>query len=91
MNSVDLQRFHDAAKMIEYDGDQAYRTCCERFGSDIAGVLLVAFLRRAARTEEMYPEPEDLREKVNEYLRKLGLIDEICPFCGGDKNVRTIH
>lgn len=73
----DLDRFHDAAKMIEYDGAQAYRTCCERFGKDVANALLIAYFRRNVMTGSplnVFPEPEDLREKVNKMLEEEGVL-----------------
>jgi hypothetical protein len=69
----DLERFHDACKMIEYDADQAYRTCREKYGAEVAGVLLVMFLRRSYDSALQFPEPNNLRDKVNEHLHKLGL------------------
>jgi hypothetical protein len=85
INPYDLEELHDAAKIIEYDGLDAYYTCVERYGSDIANALIVAFLRRAEGSEHCYPEPEGIRIKVNEGLRKRGLIRDFCPTCGQER------
>lgn len=60
--------------MIEYDAAQAYHTCSEVFGTEIANFLIVAFMRRACGSEVEYPEPEGLRELVNEMLEKEGIV-----------------
>lgn len=82
IKSSDLDRLHDAAKMIEYDGVEAYYTCVERYGEDIANALIIAFLRRAEGGGEDYPEREGLREKVNVGLKARGLVKDFCPTCG---------
>ena len=70
----DLARFHAAAKLIEYDAAEAIRTCSERFGRDIAGALLVAFLRRSFGSLDTFPTPEGVVEKVNAFLEEKGLV-----------------
>jgi hypothetical protein len=71
-----VRRFHHAAKMMEADMDEAYRTCCQRFGSETAGVLLVALLRQQCNGSGRWPPPDDLEMKVNEFLKDKGLLDE---------------
>lgn len=69
---ADLSRYHAAARMIEDDLDQAYRTCRERYGADVAGALLVAKLRQQLNDNpDQWPPPEDLVDKVNQRLEEL--------------------
>lgn len=70
----DLARFHAAAKLIEYDAAEGVQTCTERYGRDIAGALLVAFLRRSFGSFDSFPAPDDIIEKVNSFLREKGLV-----------------
>lgn len=78
IHPVDLQRYHAAARMIEDDADQAYRTCRAKFGPDIAGALLVMLFRRQLNHKpEQWPPPEDLVDKVNQHLQHLGLTDGV--------------
>lgn len=65
---------HAAAKIIETDGADGYWTCRQRFGQEVADILLVAFLRRAFNPLGHYPEPDDLEKQVNEFLAAKGLI-----------------
>lgn len=75
MYSLDADRYHQAARMIEDDLNEAYQTCRARFGSDIAGVLLVAKLREKLNdSPNQWPPPENLQEKVNDALREMGLL-----------------
>lgn len=76
ISDEELNRLHDAAKIIEYDGAQAYRTCCQRFGKDITNALLVAYFRRNEMSGPLnvYPEPEGLRDKVNQMLIEQGVL-----------------
>lgn len=69
-----LASYHEAAKMIETDGVEAYHTVSERFGSDVAGALLVAFIRRNHGSMDTFPAREDIIIKTDEVLAKYGLI-----------------
>jgi hypothetical protein len=74
---ADLERFHRAVRMIEDDMEQAYHTCRNNFGSDVAGVLLVALLRQQLNDKkDQWPPPPELIEKVNSHLSQLGMIRE---------------
>lgn len=74
---ADLARFHKAARMIEDDLDEAYKTCRLQFGADVAGVLLVAALRDKLNDKKnQWPPPEDLFDKVNQFLADKGLLDD---------------
>jgi hypothetical protein len=66
----DLARFHAAAKIIEVDGVEGYRTCREKFGVEISQMALVMFLRNAVGSTESYP-PEGGFERVVEDVNKL--------------------
>lgn len=75
--AVDLQRFHDAARMIELDGVEGYHSCCKRFGTDIANALVVAHCRMMAIAEKEkatgfcgWPD-EDTTKRANELLRNV--------------------
>lgn len=72
----DLKRFHQAARLIEDDLEEAYLTCRQRFGADVAGVLLVAMLRQKFNDDkDQWPPPDYLDERVDEYLTELGLTE----------------
>jgi len=75
MKIQDLSRFNRAAKLIEYDAEQAFRTCSHRYGTEIAGVLLVAFFRREFGSMESFPTPDDVEPKVEAHLRSLGILE----------------
>lgn len=72
MTQEEADRFHAATKIIEADGCEGYFSCRERFGADVAGAVLVMFLRLRLNPDEQWPAPEDLPEKVNEVMRKSG-------------------
>ncbi len=72
----DLKRFHEASRLIEDDLEEAYLVCRQRFGADVAGVLLVTMLRSKFNDDkDQWPPPDYLDEKVDEHLVKLGLTE----------------
>ena len=74
---LDLNRFHNMCRLIEDDLDEAYMTCRQKYGYEVAGVLLVALLRQQLNTnKDQWPPPEDLTEKVNKFLADRGLLDD---------------
>lgn len=81
VTTTEVEKLHDAAKIIEYDGAQGYYACVEKFGVQIANAMLVAFLRRSFGPVS-FPEQEGLREKVNEHLASVGILKDVCPHCG---------
>lgn len=70
-----LERFHQAAKMIETDGVEAYHLVSQKFGSDIAAALLIAFIRHNNGSMDTYPPREDVVQKTNQVLGTFGLIE----------------
>ncbi|GAG31916.1 unnamed protein product [marine sediment metagenome] len=72
----EIERYHAAAKMIEADGVDAIQSCTRKFGKDIAGVLLVAFIRRSEGSMDSWPAPEHVVPNVNEALERHNLIDD---------------
>lgn len=70
-----LTRFHQAAKMIETDGVEAYHSVSQRFGSDVATALLIAFIRRNHGSTDAYPPRENIVQKTNKVLGAFGLIE----------------
>lgn len=64
----DMQRYHDAAKMIETDGIYAYNTVSKKYGEEIANFLVVAFLRRNHNPSDQWPAPENTIKQVREDL-----------------------
>jgi hypothetical protein len=68
------ERWHHAAKLIEVDGVNAYWACRERYGEDIANVLIIAFLRRNFNPNEQFPIPEEVTKKTNYTLCREGLM-----------------
>jgi len=75
MTPQDFERFNAAAKMIEADADQAYRTCRKKYGPDAAGMLLVAFLRRAYGSMESWPPSDEVVDKVRARLEEVGILE----------------
>jgi hypothetical protein len=75
IHRVDARRFHSAARMMEDDLEGAYLTCREKYGAEVAGVLLVAILRQQLNdSKDQWPPPEDLIQKVNNFLVEHGLM-----------------
>lgn len=68
--------FHAAAKLIETDGVNGYRTCCERFGKKTANQLIIAYLRLTFNPEKQWPAPENLEEQVNNTLITEGIMEK---------------
>ncbi len=83
ISEADLERFHDAAKIIEIDAEHGYLTCKRRFGHEVATALLVAFYRREFGSMESYPPRDEVIEKTNEYLKEKQIVRPSCPTCGG--------
>ena len=73
ISESDLIRFHDAARRIEADGHEGYYTVRELYGADIAGVLLVAFLRFQHGAMETFPAKPEVREKTDAFLKTEGI------------------
>lgn len=67
-----LAELHVAAKKIEVDGFEAFRTASEIVGEEVALALLVTHLRRAFGSMETYPPEPEIEEEVNIALFKLG-------------------
>ena len=63
-----LDDMHAAAKIIETDGFEGYQTCTRKYGPQVAQLLLVAWLRSTYNPERRWPEPEDLKDRVNRAL-----------------------
>lgn len=62
-------------RMIEDDLEEAYNVTRLEYGADVAGALLVAALRGTHNDKPLqWPPPEDLTDRVNEYLREKGLM-----------------
>lgn len=75
MTPHDVMRWQKACRMIEDDHEQAYFTCREKYGPDIAGALLVMILRQKFNKNlNQWPPPEDLVGEVNDFLREKGLL-----------------
>lgn len=71
----DLRRYHEAAKIIEDDGVYGYRTCCAKFGTEIANFLLVAYLRQVCGSTANWPAPDDIQDQVKQILKDESLLD----------------
>lgn len=74
ISETDVRRAHAACKMIELDGAEAFRTCCEQYGRDVATMLVVSFFRHRLNPEEKWPQ-EELEQEVNDALIEAGLIE----------------
>ena len=61
--------------MMEDDLEGAYLTCREKYGAEVAGVVLVTILRQKLNNnQDQWPPPEDLIRKVNNFLVEHGLM-----------------
>lgn len=78
IHPFDLARYMRAARMIEDDLHEAYFSCRETFGPEIAGALLVAELRRKFNDKpDQWPPPEEVNEKVQKFLEEKKLLMEV--------------
>jgi hypothetical protein len=69
----DLRRFHEAARMVELDGVEAYFSLEHRFGREVAGMLVVLFLRlRFGSAESTAPLSDEAMAKIENILRAAG-------------------
>lgn len=91
----EIERFHAAAKMIEADGVDAIQTCTRRFGKDIAGALLVAFIRKSEGSMDSWPAPDHVVPNTNAALERHGLVESEpqipheCPRCTQDSQINN--
>src|ERR1700721_3048866 len=76
MNSAMAERYHEAAKLIEANGIEGYKTCFNRFGQDIADALMVAWLRRRNTETNALMSPEKVIEQVNIALIEHGILKD---------------
>lgn len=74
MDNNDFQRFNRAAKSIEADACEAYHTVKNRFGADVAGALVVLYLRLKFNPEEQWPAPDGVEGQVEEVLKNQGIL-----------------
>jgi hypothetical protein len=74
MKTLTIQEMQDAAKRIEIDADEAYRTVTRLYGEDVAKLLLIAHLRRAFGAMDQYPPSPDINQKVEDFLREKGIL-----------------
>ena len=66
--SLSLADIQTAAKMIEIDGNEAYYSVRERYGEDMANILLVTHLRRFYGSLDRCPPDSAIDTKVNEMM-----------------------
>jgi hypothetical protein len=62
------ESYHQASFLFETQGTQAYASVCERYGPDVAGVLLVAHLRRQFGSMKDFPAPPECVTQTNREL-----------------------
>lgn len=74
MKTLTVDEMQDAAKMIEVDADEAFRTVTERYGEDVAMLLLIAHLRRSYGAMDRYPPDPAINRKVEDFLRYKGVL-----------------
>lgn len=74
MTEREVKQLHEAAKMIEADGTDAFKAVAEKYGSAMAEALLVAYLRFNVGSTETYPPREEVVENVNVILRQEGIL-----------------
>lgn len=69
MTEAEVVMYHHAAKSIEADGCGAYWTVRTLYGENVAGALLVLFLRMEMGKGQ-WPPADDLIERVNAVLEE---------------------
>jgi hypothetical protein len=69
MNIADFHRLNRAAKSIEADACQTYYSTVDRYGRDVAGALLIMFMRRSLNTDDQWPASDEIDEKIIEVLK----------------------
>ncbi len=70
---LSLEQMQEAAKMVEVDGVEAYRSVSLKFGEEVARLLLVAHLRRGFGAMATYPPNPSINAAVEVSLRKSGI------------------
>lgn len=78
MTNQEVERFHDAATMIEKDGVEAYFHCRHCYGYQIAGMALVMWLRCQKLPAGEWPH-SGIDEEVNKILRESGRLENENP------------
>lgn len=73
MRTLSIEEMQAAAKLIEVDGNEAFKTVSARFGEDAAKLLLIAHLRRSRGSMDVYPPPPSIDRRVEEDLQRLGI------------------
>ena len=59
---------HAAAKMLETDGTEGFRSAVKLVGNDVALTLLIAQMRCRYGSIDTYPANPEIDGKVNEFL-----------------------
>ncbi len=70
IQTLSLADCQDAARMIEIDDFDAYRSVAKKYGVDVANVLIVAHFRRAFGSVETYQPDPDINEKIRAALEQ---------------------
>ncbi len=74
MDRKTITKLHNAAKIIEVDGDEGVQAATRVAGEEVAIALLIAHLRRASGSMETYPPNPNIELQVNRLLEGKGLI-----------------
>ncbi|PIP26306.1 MAG: hypothetical protein COS71_00300 [Candidatus Moranbacteria bacterium CG06_land_8_20_14_3_00_40_12] len=63
-----------AAKMFEHDGIECFSSVKEKFGKEVALILVVAHLRHKFGSERACPSEKYINVRVVKFLKKKGII-----------------
>lgn len=74
MDQEQAVRLHEAAKLIEFDGVEAYQGVCSLYGETVANALIIDFLRRSLGSMRTFPPPENIVDDVNKILIREGIL-----------------
>jgi hypothetical protein len=73
LDQSDFNRLNLAAKSIELDCCEAFHTVSERYGKDVAGALVILYLRLQANPHGLLPT-DGTSDRVAEVMRGAGVL-----------------
>ena len=76
MDQMQATILHRAARIIEADGVDGYRSATRLVGEGAANALLIAHMRRNLGSTETYPARPEIATQVNQQLEKAGILKQ---------------
>ena len=74
---MSFEKINDACRLIEVEGIEGYQTASQRFGKEVADLLLIAHLRRSHGAMTSYPPDPTIIQRVLADLEESGLADRV--------------